>query len=118
MSAQKNHLTVTSDDLIEYSYLVKGMYFNYSLLTYGYLEFLFFSSDVNECLKIECLNNATCVNRDGSYQCDCLPGYTGQFCEIGKIVNYQELTHISLASVLCDIGKQCRTRSDTTECGV
>ena len=40
--------------------------------------------DVNECLKIECLNNATCVNRDGSYQCDCLPGYTGQLCEEGK----------------------------------
>ena len=62
--------------------LILCQWYKYILLPIP-LKLLFFSSDVNECLKIECLNNATCVNRDGSYQCDCLPGYTGQFCEIG-----------------------------------
>ena len=28
------------------------------------------------------------------------------------------LTHISLASFLCDIGKPCRPRPDAAECGV
>ena len=28
------------------------------------------------------------------------------------------LTHLSLASFLWDIGKQCKTRSDATKCGV
>ena len=40
--------------------------------------------DVNECLKIECLNNATCVNRAGTYLCECMPGYTGEFCGKGE----------------------------------
>ena len=51
----------------------------------------FSTADVNECLKIECLNNATCVNRDGSYQCDCLPGYMGQFCGEGR---YQKTNYL------------------------
>ena len=28
------------------------------------------------------------------------------------------LSHLSIAAFLWDIGKQCRTRSDATECGV
>jgi len=40
--------------------------------------------DVNECLAIECLNNATCVNIAGTYQCQCTVGWTGEFCGEGK----------------------------------
>ena len=32
--------------------------------------------------------------------------------------NLMRLTHISLASFLWDISKQCRPRSDAAECGV
>ena len=34
---------------------------------------------------------------------------------MGRLDNF---THISLASILWDIGKQCRTRSDDAECSL
>lgn len=39
----------------------------------------FFSTDTNECLTGEskCDVNAECFNTEGSYKCDCKPGYRG-----------------------------------------
>ena len=36
-------------------------------------------TDVNECQtgSFSCHAQAECVNTDGSYDCSCLPGYTG-----------------------------------------
>ena len=36
-----------------------------------------FLADVNECLTTvnKCSPNANCVNTDGSYTCECPPGY-------------------------------------------
>ena len=28
-----------------------------------------------------CLNNSTCINLPGSYQCNCQPGYAGSNCQ-------------------------------------
>ncbi len=42
--------------------------------------FLSLSTDVNECLELNSrmslCKNAKCINTVGSYQCECLPGFT------------------------------------------
>ena len=40
---------------------------------------IFFYTDVNECNSgsAECHDNATCTNTDGSYECTCDTGFTG-----------------------------------------
>ena len=43
-------------------------------------------SDFNECLQLSCANGGTCINIQGSYQCRCPEGWTGQNCEIGKVL--------------------------------
>ena len=35
------------------------------------------SADINECKVHPCHDDANCTNSPGSYNCDCLPGYTG-----------------------------------------
>ena len=43
------------------------------------------SSDINECNEgsDDCHDNATCTDTDGSYNCTCNPGYSGNgtYCE-------------------------------------
>lgn len=43
------------------------------------LHFVSLTSDVNECTelndKMSLCRNAKCINTDGSYKCECLPGY-------------------------------------------
>ena len=43
-----------------------------------------FISDINECGSNPCQNEATCVDEISGYTCQCLPGWTGVHCEIGK----------------------------------
>ena len=40
-------------------------------------------SDIDECLRMSCDPNATCVDSHGSYSCSCNPGFSGNgtFCE-------------------------------------
>ena len=40
----------------------------------------------------DCTNGGTCYEQDGSLLCSCLPGYTGQACEIG-------MKHLSFISI-------------------
>ena len=48
--------------------------------------FVFLSlPDVNECQSIDlCFNNGTCINTNGSYICNCIDGWQGQHCDLGK----------------------------------
>ena len=38
--------------------------------------------DINECNSQPCLNNATCLDRVESYSCLCIPGFSGDNCEV------------------------------------
>ena len=42
-------------------------------------SFFIFVLDINECLtgSHDCSNNAECVNLDGTFQCKCNAGFTG-----------------------------------------
>ena len=52
---------------------------------FNYIVSYFCPSDFNECLQLSCANGGTCINIQGSYQCRCPEGWTGQNCEIGKV---------------------------------
>lgn len=41
-------------------------------------------SDVDMCNQITCVNGGTCTSVLGSYRCNCLPGWTGQYCGVSK----------------------------------
>ena len=42
-------------------------------------------TDINECVSLPCQNDGTCVDGANEYGCQCLPGWTGNECETGKI---------------------------------
>ena len=66
------------------------------------LENIFICADIDECFNSPCLNNASgCKNTFGSYQCKCAPGYTGVYCQIGKL-NYSYVLLISVHGLWCD----------------
>ena len=43
------------------------------------------SLDIDECASDPCENGANCTDDVNSYNCSCEQGYTGTFCEIGRI---------------------------------
>lgn len=43
--------------------------------------------DADECAEDPCLNNGTCQNNLGSYECKCAPGWQGVNCKKGKYKN-------------------------------
>ena len=44
-----------------------------------------FDLDIDECLSSPCHNNATCNDTDGSYECTCDDGFTGNGTECNNI---------------------------------
>ena len=40
--------------------------------------------DTNECDNSPCGPNGDCLNTQGSFTCNCQPGYEGQLCDTGK----------------------------------
>lgn len=59
---------------------INGLEWN---LTSIYFSFSFL--DINECEDLTlCMNGGFCMNTQGSYQCQCAPGWTGANCEVGK----------------------------------
>ena len=73
------------------------------LSNHGYKMSLF-SSDVNECLSQElhsCSSNGECGNTIGSYQCSCLPGYSGD----GRVCT--DIDECSLGVQDCSVDAHC-----------
>ena len=85
----KTNNTMTNTELREQKYwLLKTIMPWYSTFSITYL-------DLHECnLNTDgCHDNASCINNEGSYTCNCLNGYTGNgFNCSGKWNNHQVLT--------------------------
>ena len=41
---------------------------------------------IDNCLGVQCLNNATCANSLNAFTCQCVSGYTGALCESGIVL--------------------------------
>ena len=73
------------------------------LLKYLYLYHFSLYTDVNECKygSHNCDVNANCTNTEGSFNCSCNPGYTGNgtYCN-GKIQRFKEKKNIKKTCVV------------------
>ncbi|TNN74178.1 Sushi, nidogen and EGF-like domain-containing protein 1 [Liparis tanakae] len=63
--------------------------------------------EINECLSQPCLNGGKCRNQVGSYQCECVDGYSGNRCQ--KDVN-------GCLSEPCKHGATCEDRPGSYLC--
>lgn len=51
------------------------------------MKYLLIVADVDECQMFRpCHNNGSCLNNNGSYECDCLKGWEGQHCDKGRYI--------------------------------
>ena len=41
-------------------------------------------ADIDDCVDQPCQNGATCIDAVNDYTCNCVNGYTGKNCSIGK----------------------------------
>ena len=87
-------------------YKVVSFFQVHSCLLFFKFRVVFFFQDINECLTEPCENYVLCNNTEGSYQCICKPGYTGQTCA-EPTCDMEEL---------CSRNGQCDTNSTSWFC--
>ena len=56
-----------------------------SLAPPTFVNWIYFFPDENECTSGPCQNGGVCQDLPGSFICSCIPGWTGQYCQIGII---------------------------------
>lgn len=49
------------------------------------ITYVFFPTDVDECLQFPCQHGGLCRNLNGTYFCDCPTGWMGPHCQFGKV---------------------------------
>ena len=63
-------------------------------------EFSYCSAVVDHCGKNPCQNEATCVNFEEGYQCECKTGYSGSNCETGDDIQLKCFVKIGLRNII------------------
>ena len=49
-----------------------------------FLLFFGYNLDINDCAEQPCQNGGNCTDEVNDFRCDCVAGYTGKNCSIGK----------------------------------
>ena len=44
-------------------------------------------TDIDDCVNHTCANGGSCMDGVSTYTCNCPPGFTGMYCEKGKVSN-------------------------------
>ena len=44
-------------------------------------------TDINDCINHTCRNGGLCVDGVNNYSCNCLEGFTGHHCDIGRLLS-------------------------------
>ena len=52
----------------------------------------FLLTDVDECVSHQCGNGGSCIDGVNNYSCNCLVGFTGDYCETGMALLLQYLS--------------------------
>ena len=55
------------------------------LLSAMHCSSIMIAADIDDCLYINCKNGGTCVDQVNAFFCECLPAFTGTYCERGKV---------------------------------
>ena len=43
-------------------------------------------SDIDDCVNVTCQNEGQCVDGVASFTCSCQRGFSGQHCELGRLM--------------------------------
>lgn len=96
------NLTQSSKDIVELNYIIILNFPDYLTCSI---------SDLNMCIPNPCKNGGQCLGYEGGHKCICLPGYKGESCEGGYLVNifYSSLVSRTFGKVLSAKLKTRRT---------
>jgi len=76
------------------------------------------SSASQVCSPNPCMNAGDCVEKGNSYTCNCVPGYTGIHCELGRRQSWNAVTrsaHVScMTTYKCNLPKLCGDKNKQT----
>ena len=51
-------------------------------------------TDINDCINHTCSNGGSCVDGVNNYSCNCLEGFTGHHCDIGRLLSLLLISEI------------------------